>query len=449
MTDQSRTATQLATPGRRDDAHGDRRLRRPTRWSRQRFEAAGERPARRYQGSGRHRRSTGAASTRRGDLLDSIARRAATTSIPPDRPTSDVPDEYGPRRKEASPCSSPSPAQLGGTPAPERGPDPLQLDASTHLVPHGVGLVGWRTRPPGRGSCRSPHRAAPVGLPLGTFRRSTALVGRLGPPHLRLHDREHPRLRDHGPGHRGVRAGRAARHPPRRRPPTSGCARPRSSSTRTPRRSSRSTWSAGSARTSRRPAATPTTGCSGWTSTTAATARRPTRTSSRRSPTGSSSATFEEFLRQVWRAIENADNFLANNPTDFPAIAGPGRPAAEHAHRPARRRRDRPNLSREEFLAVCLAALAGSHPVRRHRRSCATSRPPDRARRSGCGRSASASGLPAHGRSHSYFIIASRVSNLLTAHRAGRASTPAPEPRPSRPPAASATWSPMSSTTGR
>ena len=31
-------------------------------------------------------------------------------------------------------------------------------------------------------------------------------------------------------------------------------------------------------------------------------------------------ATFEEFLREVWRAIENANNLLANNPTDFPAI---------------------------------------------------------------------------------------------------------------------------------
>lgn len=122
-------------------------------------------------------------------------------------------------------------------------------------------------------------------------------------------------------------------------------------------------------------------------------------------------ATFEEFLRQVWRAIENANNFLANNPTDFPAIQD----LADRLENMLTARRGgagRPNLAREEFLAVCLAAwldltLSVNSPIVRELAASAPS-PEERLRQIG-----ERVGLPAHGRSHSYFIIASRVSSLL------------------------------------
>jgi len=123
-------------------------------------------------------------------------------------------------------------------------------------------------------------------------------------------------------------------------------------------------------------------------------------------------ATFEEFLRQVWRAIENATNFLANNPTDFPAIQD----LADRLENMLTARRGgaagRPNLAREEFLAVSLAAwldltLSFDTPIVRELAASAPS-PEERLRQIG-----ERVGLPAHGRSHSYFIIARRVSILL------------------------------------
>lgn len=122
-------------------------------------------------------------------------------------------------------------------------------------------------------------------------------------------------------------------------------------------------------------------------------------------------ATFEEFLRQVWRAIENADNFLANNPTDFPAIQD----LADRLENMLTARRGgagRPNLARDEFLAVSLAAwldltLSVDSPIVRELAATGPS-PEERLRQIG-----ERVGLPAHGRSHSYFIIASRVSDLL------------------------------------
>jgi hypothetical protein len=123
-------------------------------------------------------------------------------------------------------------------------------------------------------------------------------------------------------------------------------------------------------------------------------------------------ATFEEFLREVWRAIENANNQLANNPTDFPAIID----LADRLQNMLTARRggsfDRPNLAREEHLAVCLAAwldltLSFDSAIVGELSASGPS-PEERLRQIG-----ERVGLPAHGRSHSYFIIASRVSTLL------------------------------------
>jgi hypothetical protein len=123
-------------------------------------------------------------------------------------------------------------------------------------------------------------------------------------------------------------------------------------------------------------------------------------------------ATFEEFLRQVWRAIENANNFLANNPTDFPAIQD----LADRLQNMLTARRGgafgRPNLAREEFLAVSLAAwldltLSANTPIVLELAASGPS-PEERLRQIG-----ERVGLPAHGRSHNYFLLAPRVSTLL------------------------------------
>jgi hypothetical protein len=123
-------------------------------------------------------------------------------------------------------------------------------------------------------------------------------------------------------------------------------------------------------------------------------------------------ATFEEFLREVWRAIENANNFLAGNPTDFPAIQD----LADRLQNMLTARRggrfDRPNLAREEFLAVSLAGwldltLSFDSAIVRELGATGPS-PEERLRQIG-----ERVGLPSHGRSHSYFLIAPLVSQLL------------------------------------
>jgi hypothetical protein len=129
-------------------------------------------------------------------------------------------------------------------------------------------------------------------------------------------------------------------------------------------------------------------------------------------------ATFEEFLREVWRAIENARNFLAGNPTDVQAIrdlllrlqnmliARRGGTAAS------------PGLAREEFLAVSLTSwmaltVAFNTSIVRELTASGPS-PEERLRLIG-----ERVGVPAHGRSHSYFILAPLLSTLLIEIEAG------------------------------
>jgi hypothetical protein len=133
-------------------------------------------------------------------------------------------------------------------------------------------------------------------------------------------------------------------------------------------------------------------------------------------------ATFEEFLREVWRAIENASNFLAGNPTDFPAIQDL---AIKLQNMLIARRggaATRPNLAREEFLAVSLAAwlhltLSFNTPIVRDLSASGPS-PEERLRQIG-----ERVGLPSHGRSHDYFRLATRVSTLLIQLELGDYST--------------------------
>ena len=132
--------------------------------------------------------------------------------------------------------------------------------------------------------------------------------------------------------------------------------------------------------------------------------------------------TFEEFLRDVWRAIENVNNFSGANPTDFAAIAD----LAIRLQNMLTSRRGgaatRPNLSREEFLAICLASwleltLSVNSPIVVELSSTGPSAA-ERLRQIG-----DRVGLPAHGRSHNYFLIARRVSRLLIAIEQGLFST--------------------------
>jgi hypothetical protein len=122
--------------------------------------------------------------------------------------------------------------------------------------------------------------------------------------------------------------------------------------------------------------------------------------------------TFEEFLREVWRAIENAANSAGANPTDFAAIGDLAVRLQDMLN--ARRGGDfvDPNLAREEFLAVCLAAwlhltVSFDSPIVEELLATGPS-PEERLRHIG-----ERVGLPAHSRSHSYFILARRLSTLL------------------------------------
>jgi hypothetical protein len=136
-------------------------------------------------------------------------------------------------------------------------------------------------------------------------------------------------------------------------------------------------------------------------------------------------STFEEFLREVWRGIENARNQSGANTTDNAAIANLARSLQDMLT--ARRGGTRGALSREEFVAV--AAMSWFHltiefdsPVVQDLRAGATS-PDERLRRIG-----ERVGLPAHSRTTDYLRLAPAMSRILWAIEAGFFSTPATVP---------------------
>jgi hypothetical protein len=135
-------------------------------------------------------------------------------------------------------------------------------------------------------------------------------------------------------------------------------------------------------------------------------------------------ATLETFLRETWRAIENARNLVGANPTDEAAVAD----LALRLQTMLNERRGgsavAPNLAREEFEAV--AAMSWLHllvsfdnDVLADFQANGTS-PEDR-----LGRLAARVGLPAHAHSHSYFILGPLLSSLLTEIEVGLYSLPA------------------------
>jgi hypothetical protein len=137
---------------------------------------------------------------------------------------------------------------------------------------------------------------------------------------------------------------------------------------------------------------------------------------------------FEEFLREVWRGIENANNLSGPNVADPEAIAS-------HAVRLqnmliARRgspATGRQNLAREEFEFVNMMAwfhltVLIDSPVVQDLRATAPS-PEERLRLIG-----ERAGVPAHAKSHSYFILAPAMSTLLIQIEAGDYSNGADAP---------------------
>ena len=138
-------------------------------------------------------------------------------------------------------------------------------------------------------------------------------------------------------------------------------------------------------------AATPTTACSGSTSTTAPTTTARIRIRARRPRTPSSSAMFEELLREVWRAIENVRNQVGANATDVTTIANLARALFDMLR--VRRQEHVGNLARDELWHVSTMdwfhlTLSFNTPI------VATSRPRRRRQRSASRRSASGSACP-------------------------------------------------------
>lgn len=117
---------------------------------------------------------------------------------------------------------------------------------------------------------------------------------------------------------------------------------------------------------------------------------------------------WEEFLREVWKGIENSVNTSGVNATDDAAIAN----LANQLFDMLRVRRARGNLSREEFVFVTMFSwfhltVEFDSPIVRDLKAEATS-PEERLRKIG-----ERVGLPAHAKSESYFVLAEAMSRLL------------------------------------
>jgi hypothetical protein len=134
-------------------------------------------------------------------------------------------------------------------------------------------------------------------------------------------------------------------------------------------------------------------------------------------------ALFEEFLREVWRGIENYSNTSGPKPTDDAAIAELGAALADILT--VRRRNGA--LSREEFTAV--AAMSWFHltvmsdtPIIVDLKASATS-PEERLRKLG-----DRVNLAPHRKSEQYFTMADAASQILLAIEARQFANPASVP---------------------
>jgi hypothetical protein len=132
---------------------------------------------------------------------------------------------------------------------------------------------------------------------------------------------------------------------------------------------------------------------------------------------------FEEFMREVWRGIENFANTSGTNSTDDAAIAD----LARRLSQMLLARRQLGNLSREEFLFVATMSwlhltVEISSPIVRDLKADSTS-PEERLRKIG-----ERVGVPAHGKSMSYFQLAEPMSRILIALETGLYNDPGDVP---------------------
>lgn len=122
------------------------------------------------------------------------------------------------------------------------------------------------------------------------------------------------------------------------------------------------------------------------------------------------SATFEELLREVWRAIENVRNQVGANQTDVTTIANLARALFDMLR--VRRQEQVGNLARDELLHVSTMnwfhlTLSFNTPIVLTLKAEATSAA-ERLQKIG-----ERVGLPAHSRSDSYFRLATNMSLIL------------------------------------
>jgi hypothetical protein len=120
-------------------------------------------------------------------------------------------------------------------------------------------------------------------------------------------------------------------------------------------------------------------------------------------------STWEEFLREVWVGIANASNSSGLRQTDDAAIAD----LARRLHNMLRTRRINGNLSREEFWFVSMMSwfhltLEFDSPIVVSLRAEGTSEE-ERLKKI-----AERVNLPAHGKSYYFFLLADRMSWILT-----------------------------------
>lgn len=130
-------------------------------------------------------------------------------------------------------------------------------------------------------------------------------------------------------------------------------------------------------------------------------------------------STFEEFLREVWVAISNANNTSGTNPKDDAAIAN----LARRLHDMLRTRRTNGNLSQEEFWFVSMMSwfhlsVEFNSPI------VVSLRAEGASEEERLKKIAERVGLGAHAKSYYFFRIADPLSRLLTQIEIGTYNDP-------------------------
>jgi hypothetical protein len=134
-------------------------------------------------------------------------------------------------------------------------------------------------------------------------------------------------------------------------------------------------------------------------------------------------STFEEFLREIWVAISNANNNSGTNPKDDAAIAN----LARRLHDMLRTRRTNGNLSQDEFWFV--AMMSWFHLSVEFNSSIVVSlRAEGSSEEERLKKIAERVKAPAHAKSYYFFRLADPLSRLLTQIELGTYNDPATAP---------------------